>query len=221
MTEEDIDKLEAVGVDFSKLAAGLAAAVAGADVDTAAGTAENAAQNNAVDTFFDALFVLADAGKITWGYIIDDDGMVNEGLIDLSADSAAMLIPFVPAGTTRIARIFQKAASKSDDVIDIAKRSVTYSEKQLKRKFKHAGDFGIEGKNYNPSKGERFRKAIDDHVRNTETVEIKGTYRGQDVVHYVNPKTGNNVIKKPDGEFISGWKLKPDQLKNVLTRGKL
>jgi len=121
MTEEDIDKLEAVGVDFSKLAAGLAAAVAGADVDTAAGTAENAAQNNAVDTFFDALFVLADAGKIAWGWYTDDDGLLQEGIIDLTADSAALLIPCVPAGSTRVARIFQKAASKTDDVVDAAK----------------------------------------------------------------------------------------------------
>ncbi|WP_207260286.1 hemagglutinin repeat-containing protein [Desulfovibrio sp. Huiquan2017] len=102
-----------------------------------------------------------------------------------------------------------------------AKRVVSYSERQLKRKFKHAEDFGVEGKNYNPSKGEEFRKALDAHIHNSDTVEIKGTYRGQEVIHYINPKTGNNVMKSKSGDFISGWRLTVDQIENVLKRGKL
>ncbi|MES2930368.1 MAG: colicin D domain-containing protein [Patescibacteria group bacterium] len=50
---------------------------------------------------------------------------------------------------------------------------------------------------------------------------INGTYRGQSVIHYLNPNTGLNVISSPSGQFISGWKLNPVQLKNVLEHGGL
>jgi len=44
----DTEQLRELGVDFSKLAAGVAAALAGRDVNDAAGAADNAARNNAV-----------------------------------------------------------------------------------------------------------------------------------------------------------------------------
>jgi|GEM_PF-5808475 len=45
--------------------------------------------------------------------------------------------------------------------------------------------------------------------------------RGNPVIHYLNPKTGLNVISSPSGEFISGWKLNPTQIKNVREHGGL
>ncbi|MDZ7364068.1 MAG: hypothetical protein ONB46_25645 [candidate division KSB1 bacterium] len=41
------------------------------------------------------------------------------------------------------------------------------------------------------------------------------------VTHYVNPKTGLNVIADSTGQFHSGWKLSSVQLKHVLLTGKL
>jgi len=58
-------------------------------------------------------------------------------------------------------------------------------------------------------------------VTNAATKVIKGTFRGQSVTHYVDAKTGLNVIKDASGNFLSAWKLNKDQLRNVLTRGKL
>lgn len=50
---------------------------------------------------------------------------------------------------------------------------------------------------------------------------INGTFKGEKVIHYVNPNSALNVMTKLDGIFISGWKLGEEQLKNVLTRGSL
>ncbi len=47
------------------------------------------------------------------------------------------------------------------------------------------------------------------------------TYRRQPVAHHVDPSTGVNVITMPDGTLISGWKLNPAQLQNLLTHGNL
>ncbi len=66
----------------------------------------------------------------------------------------------------------------------------------------------------------QFEEAITKHI-NSPSNKIIGTYRGQPVTHYLDPATGLNVIRNAKGEFLSGWKLNPDQLKNVIERGKL
>lgn len=92
--------------------------------------------------------------------------------------------------------------------------------KQYQKKYKHAGDFGIT-ENYNNENLRRFYDAIQEHKSAAGTQQIVGTYRGQAASIYVNPETGLAVITKPDGTFISGWRLNAQQLANVLTRGSL
>jgi len=99
-------------------------------------------------------------------------------------------------------------------------RNIKLSPSILQKKFKHAKDFGISG-NYNASNATKLGEAIKRHVASTNTRIIKGTYRGQPVKHYVDPKTGLNVIKDASGQFVSGWKLSPAQLKHVLSTGNL
>lgn len=50
---------------------------------------------------------------------------------------------------------------------------------------------------------------------------IKGTYHNRPVTHYYNPKTGINIIRGKDGEFISAWKLSEKQADYILKDGKL
>ena len=64
-------------------------------------------------------------------------------------------------------------------------------------------------------------RAINSHINSPSVQIIKGTYRGQDVIHYLDPKTGLNVVSDPAGNFIDGWKLGTDQLKSVTTSGRL
>lgn len=92
------------------------------------------------------------------------------------------------------------------------------TSRQLQAKFKHAGDFGVVG-NYSKANAGKFSSAINQHINSAGVQTIQGTYKGQSVIHYVNPSTGSNVISSPIGQFISGWKLNPAQLQNVLKHG--
>jgi hypothetical protein len=59
------------------------------------------------------------------------------------------------------------------------------------------------------------------HVEAETTLAIPGTYRGEPVMHFVNPQTGLNVRRDVQNAFVSGWRLTPVQLANVLTRRSL
>ena len=98
--------------------------------------------------------------------------------------------------------------------------NLSFSGKQLQEKFKHAGDFGVDG-NYNLANRLRFQQAIEQHVADTTDLVLHGTYRGNQAIFVVDGKTGLTVILDPSGGFISGWKLGQEQLANVLFRGKL
>ncbi|MDO6517797.1 colicin D domain-containing protein [Zobellia uliginosa] len=106
-----------------------------------------------------------------------------------------------------------KAARSSSQILNTTTR-------QLQAKFKHAADFGVTG-SWNKAAAGRFNSAINQHINSAGIKTINGTYRGQSVIHHLNPNTGLNVISNPSGQFISGWKLNPAQLQNVLKHGGL
>jgi hypothetical protein len=97
-------------------------------------------------------------------------------------------------------------------------RVLLNTAKQLQAKFKHAIDFGVKG-NYSKATAAQFSSALNQHINAARV--IQGTYKGQAVIHYLNPTTGVNVISKTTGEFISGWKLGAGQLQGVLKNGTL
>ncbi|MEM0938685.1 MAG: colicin D domain-containing protein [Bacteroidota bacterium] len=99
-------------------------------------------------------------------------------------------------------------------------RILNATTKQLQTKFKHAADFGVTG-NWNKAAAGRFNSAINQHINSPGIKIIQGTYHKQPAIHYLNPKTGLNVISRPNGQFWSGWKLSPGQLQNVLQHGGL
>jgi len=99
-------------------------------------------------------------------------------------------------------------------------RVLLRTQRQLQRKFRHAADFGVTG-NYSRANATEFSRAIDRHLNAPGTRQIAGTYRGNSVVHNVDPATGLNVIEDTAGNFVSGWRLNAGQLRNVLTRGSL
>jgi RHS repeat-associated protein len=57
-----------------------------------------------VDTVWDFGNVIWDIGKITVGWTIGNQKMVVEGSTDLLLDAGAMLVPYMPAGTQKLAR---------------------------------------------------------------------------------------------------------------------
>ncbi len=99
---------------------------------------------------------------------------------------------------------------------------VGFGTRQLQSKFKHASDFGVPG-NYNPQNGQLFQDALETHIQGANTQRIAGTYRGtQNAVHYYDPSTGLNVVvDATTNEFISGWKLFPSQITDLLTNGNV
>ena len=99
-------------------------------------------------------------------------------------------------------------------------KTVFASPIQLQKKFKHAKDFGVEG-NYNLEKANKFNEAIQKHINSPSVKEFDGIYHGDPVVFHVDPNTGLMVMQKPDGAFISGWKLSDKQLEHVLNDKKL
>lgn len=93
---------------------------------------------------------------------------------------------------------------------------------QLQSKFKHAEIFGITG-NSGKETLLKFANSIESHIKAATTKVIEGTYhQTQKVIHYVDVSSGINVMKDyANGNFISAWRLSPEQLKNVLERGSL
>ena len=99
-------------------------------------------------------------------------------------------------------------------------RNINISPTALQKKFKHAKDFGVDG-NYSSAHAVKFQQKILNHVSDATTKVIEGTYRGDPVRHYLDPRTGLNVVKDVEGNFVTGWKLSPAQLNHVLTTGAL
>jgi hypothetical protein len=99
---------------------------------------------------------------------------------------------------------------------------VGFNARQLQSKFKHASDFGVPG-NYNPQNAQAFQNALETHIQSPGTQQIVGTYRGtQNVIHYYDPSTGLNVmVDATTNDFISGWRLSPDQIINLLNHGNV
>jgi hypothetical protein len=100
-------------------------------------------------------------------------------------------------------------------------RNISIDPQQLQSKFgKHASAFGIIG-SWNQETARQFQQALIAHVQSADVKRIVGTYHRAPVIHYVNPETGLNVMTDMAGNFISGWKLNPAQLLNVLNLGSL
>ncbi|MBS2936608.1 hypothetical protein KDN32_02490 [Nocardioides sp. J2M5] len=97
-----------------------------------------------------------------------------------------------------------------------------FSSPQLQKKFKHASDFGIDGP-YNPAAAERFKQALRSFMGDASTKELECTMRGQPgkVVAYVDQHSRRCVVCDADGNFISGWRLSPTQLSQLLSKGHL
>ena len=139
------------------------------------------------------------------GYITGKDRFGNTMSTADKTMAAIGAIPFVS---------FEMGAAKEGSSV------LLNTSRQLQAKFKHAGDFGVFG-NYSKANASKFSSAINQHINSAGIRTINGTYRGQSVIHYLNPNTGLNVISNPAGQFISGWKLNPAQLQNVLKHGGL
>jgi hypothetical protein len=91
---------------------------------------------------------------------------------------------------------------------------------QVESKYKHAEDFGVTDPRGSAGFN-KFDNALKQFIDNPETVHINGEYRGNPAILNYDPKTGLCVVQAPDGSFVSGFKLSPEQLQHVINDGKL
>ena len=142
----------------------------------------------------------------------------------LASDAVAVMMPLPgPSKATaawkflnwlrKVLRIGNPAARGASTVLG-------RTSAQLASKFKHAKDFGVVG-NYSKANAAEFSRAIHQHVNSPGVRAIQGTYHKAPVTHYLDPSSGLNVIADPAGNFVSGWRLGAEQLKNVLAHGGL
>ena len=97
----------------------------------------------------------------------------------------------------------------------------TFDNRKLQKMVgKHSEDFGVTG-SWNAAKAAEMQSAIIAHTQSPNVKAIVGKWRGENVIHVVDPESGLNAIFKPGGEFISGWKLGAEQLSGVLATGRL
>jgi len=85
---------------------------------------------------------------------------------------------------------------------------------------KHAGDFGLSG-NKNSEQLQNLSQALDDHIKDPDTVMKPGQYRGQDADIYLNSRTNNVVVTDKSGNVIAGFKASPAQVGYINSTGRL
>lgn len=183
------------------------------------------------------LTVASSAGEGV-GAVLDATGIGAVAGVPLQAASAAGIATGATLAGTAMANIIQHAAG--DDHIEPASTGEPSSEitgetvsqppteakplqttrDQLEKKFKHARDFGVE-----TPRGKQgfddFDKALKDFTNDPQTVTKGGTYRGDPVIIRYNADSRLVVLQKPDGSFVSGWKMDPRALEYVEKYGRL
>ncbi|MES9901978.1 MAG: RHS repeat-associated core domain-containing protein, partial [Sedimenticola sp.] len=65
-----------------------------------------------IDTLWDAASIVYDIGKIGAGHVFDNSIWVAEGGIDLASDVVALAVPYLPAGSTKLARLAGNAPKR-------------------------------------------------------------------------------------------------------------
>ncbi|PKH38046.1 hypothetical protein CXG46_18995 [Nocardioides alpinus] len=98
----------------------------------------------------------------------------------------------------------------------------TFSDRQVQKKFKHARDFGVDG-DFNPAAARAYREALETFIEREATLVKRGTMRGQsgEVTFHLDPVSRRCVAVDGNGGFISGWRLSPRQLQELLEKGHL
>ncbi|MFW6154176.1 MAG: putative Ig domain-containing protein [Planctomycetota bacterium] len=149
-------------------------------------------------------------------YRAQQDAALKGMVVGAATVAAGYGLYVVGGAMATAAACWQAAASSGSN-----SRILQIGTRDLQKVFmKHGSDFGLRG-NWNPGRAVDVSRAINSHINSPGIRAIRGTYRGQGVIHYLDLSTGLNVISDPYGRFVGGWKLGPAQLQSVLTSGRL
>jgi Colicin D len=96
---------------------------------------------------------------------------------------------------------------------------ITFAERQLQAKFKHAPDFGVTS-NWSASSGADYAQALRDFADAPGTTMIQGTYRGGAANLFVDPEYGRLLVTDPQGGFWTAFgNLSPAKIESIVLRG--
>ena len=70
------------------------------------------------ETIWDIGIVLYDVGAATYNHITGNHDKAKENWVDAGLDTGAMLLPFVPAGVSKVGKVVKEAVGKADKVTD-------------------------------------------------------------------------------------------------------
>ncbi|MGE0425985.1 MAG: colicin D domain-containing protein [Reyranellaceae bacterium] len=95
---------------------------------------------------------------------------------------------------------------------------VTFPPRAVQHAYdRHGPHFGMLGAK-NSQTLRRIEEVIRDHINTPGVVVIPGTLRWKHpVTHYYNPRTGLNIMVRPNGEFAGGWRLSGEQARDLLS----
>lgn len=120
--------------------------------------------NIPLDTIWDAGNVLWDIGKITVGAITGNGQLVADGTVDLIADSAALAVPYLPAGASKLTML----GDGLEDVADVIKNPMARGRASETRVL---DDLGL------PKNTDKVTTAegnsVPDALTSTHSIEIK------------------------------------------------
>jgi RHS repeat-associated protein len=105
-------------------------------------------------------------------------------------------------------------------LVEGAGRSIRATDLQLEKKWKHAKILGVRG-NFRKTRAGEFRAALQKAVNAPNVRVIRGLFRGREVIHYFDPRTGIVIITDPSNDFITTMRLSQAQRGLLITTGKL
>ncbi|MEL6558573.1 MAG: DUF6443 domain-containing protein [Bacteroidota bacterium] len=110
-----------------------------------------------IDTFWDIGNVIWDVGKIAYGYTTGNSAMISSASVDLAADAGAILIPYVPAGASKLRyadEVVETALKNGGDAKKVAKMDIAKESGE----FSRIGSTGKVGENYLSTLGGQSQK---------------------------------------------------------------
>jgi hypothetical protein len=171
-----------------------------------------------IDTVWDVGNVIFDAGKIVVGVVTGDSNMVQEAVTDIIVDAAATLIPFVPAGASKVARA---GADKVADVRQASKKSDATPAAQ-KTEGSSNTDGGSKGNGAEPSQSANSSKPdstadIGSQAENAKTYQTYTKSKSETGEVYTGRTSGKgtpeeNIAKRDQNHHKSAEGFGPAKL---------
>lgn len=96
-----------------------------------------------------------------------------------------------------------------------ALKGARFTQSQLRKKFKHASDFGIDTRRSNPRNWKAYQEAVILHMSDKDTV-LRGRYRTQGSKVFYNEHTDIVVVFSQENAFITAMRISGKQRENYL-----